>query len=189
MTLPEEQQKERTRARTWTLGAAFCALLGVVLVFADPSSADVRKLLGTHWTAVIGTGLLVLGVFSTVKARTIYSRSHRPDFGNANDDVVLEYAERRERIWYGSYLAWATAHYVLGIVSVSAAAIAAGVTGLNNADMTRWFALTAALSSAINAFVNPQRNADAYIAAWRVLSTATLRFRARDLDWIRSHPS
>jgi hypothetical protein len=63
--------------------------------------------------------------------------------------------------------------YVVGVLGVATAAIAAALGG----ESARYFAATSGVCTAVLGFVHPERRYLRFIGAWRILDIAVLKFK------------
>jgi hypothetical protein len=97
----------------------------------------------------------------------------------AVEDEVKEIRDRN-RDWFSYFKYWSTTYYVCGTLAAFSSTLAASqVAG----DWKPTFALVSSLLIAFIAFANPQRRANSYIGAWRVLGTALLRYGGGELEF------
>jgi uncharacterized protein (DUF1501 family) len=89
-------------------------------------------------------------------------------------EVVRQISERHWS-WFKHFRRWRGTYWACGIVAAAASALAASRV-LDKASA--YFALLSSVSIAVMGFTNPQRRANAYVAAWRMVSVALLRYEA-----------
>jgi len=95
-------------------------------------------------------------------------------------DQVLGKISRRHYAWFRYFQLWRATFWTCGIVGVGASVMAAAekVSGTG----APYFAVVSSLCFAVIGFMNPQRRANAYVSAWRVLGTTLLRHEAGQCD-------
>jgi len=93
----------------------------------------------------------------------------------ANEELaaVVNKISDRHTAWFGYFRTWRAIFWLCGIVSATASALAASkVAG----DAAPYFAVLSSVCIAVLGFTNPQRRANAYVAAWRIVGSALLRY-------------
>ena len=86
---------------------------------------------------------------------------------------VPELISLRHSSWSRIAMRLAKIQYVVGILWVAAAAIAAALGG----ESARYFAATSGVCTAVLGFVHPERRYLRFIGAWRLLDIAILKFK------------
>ena len=86
---------------------------------------------------------------------------------------VPELISLRHASWSRIAMRLAKIQYVVGILGVAAAAIAAALGG----ESARYFAATSGVCTAVLGFVHPERRYLRFIGAWRLLDIAILKFK------------
>lgn len=95
----------------------------------------------------------------------------------ANEEVamVVDKISDRHAAWFGYFQKWRATFWVCGILAATASALAASSVAGRAAP---YFAVASSVCIAILGFTNPQRRANAYVAAWRIVGSALLRYAA-----------
>ena len=91
---------------------------------------------------------------------------------------VPEEIEARCRAWHRFFVRWYALHYALGVLAICCSLAVAYLAAYVAA---RWLMSTLSFLSAacvvIGYFLFPYKNAEGYVKAWRILSSAIIKFR------------
>jgi len=89
-------------------------------------------------------------------------------------EPVVKNIEKRHRAWFRYFRRWRALFWTCGVVAATASALAAAkVAG----EAAPYFAVLSSAAVAVLGFTNPQRRANAYVNAWRILGSALLRYQ------------
>jgi hypothetical protein len=91
------------------------------------------------------------------------------EFGN-----VVKQITDRHKAWFNYFRLWNKVYWIFGILSATCSALAAADKVVGHT--APGFAVFSSICIAILAFTNPQRRANGYVAAWRVLGSALLTY-------------
>lgn len=106
---------------------------------------------------------------------------NRPISGSATmtneelDKIVMEVTERHWS-WFKFFQRWRGTFWTCGVLAATSSALAASdkVAG----SWSPYYAVLSSICIAVLGFTNPQRRANAYVAAWRMVSIALLHYKA-----------
>ena len=89
--------------------------------------------------------------------------------------------EARCSAWHRFFVIWYALHYVLGVVAIACSLAVAYLAAYVNA---RWLTATLSFLSAtciaVDYFLFPYKKAEGYVRAWRILSSAIIKFQTDD---------
>jgi hypothetical protein len=108
------------------------------------------------------------------------SRKHhhgRQSMTNAEVTTVVDKISDRHAAWFKYFRRWRAIFWGCGILAATASALAASSVAGTAAP---YFAVLSSICIAILGFTNPQRRANGYVAAWRIVGSALLRYAAGD---------
>jgi hypothetical protein len=88
------------------------------------------------------------------------------------DKGFADIAERHQA-WFKYFQRWRATYWICGIVGVIASVSAAAKQVTSAAP---YFAILSSICFAVIGFTNPQRRANGYVGAWRILGTARLKY-------------
>jgi len=91
------------------------------------------------------------------------------------EKIVTEVSERHWS-WFKFFQRWRGIFWTCGVLAATSSALAASdkVAG----SWSPYFAVLSSISIAVLGFTNPQRRANAYVAAWRMVGVALLYYKA-----------
>jgi hypothetical protein len=94
-----------------------------------------------------------------------------------NEEVatVVDKISDRHAAWFRYFQKWRAIFWLCGVVAATASTLAASSIVYGAAP---YFAVLSSVCVAILGFTNPQRRANAYVAAWRIVGSALLRYGA-----------
>jgi len=81
--------------------------------------------------------------------------------------------DKRLRYWRGLWTRSISYHYFFGVISVGASVISTSLDG----TPAKFFSIVAAIATAMIGFIHPERRYLKFVAAWRVLDVAAMRYR------------
>src|SRR5262249_2758159 len=94
---------------------------------------------------------------------------------NAERTVVVDQISSREKAWFTYFHWWRRTFWVCGVLAATFSTLAASSASGRAAP---YFAVSSSVCIAVLGFLSPQRRANGYVAAWRIVSTALLRYGA-----------
>jgi hypothetical protein len=137
---------------------------------------DFQTYAGRYGLAALGIVILSVCLVMLIKhlMANILIRLRRLPYpksdGQQGERQFISVVESRLGTWFFSFALWSSIFWFFGVLGVASAAVAAAN------EKTRWIAVVSSVSVAVIGFLNPQREANRYIRAWRILDDAFLLY-------------